>query len=281
MKPIFEIVPIYRLKPLEYVFPHHLSNLESMITDTINKPLIVDSNTGTILDGSHRYIYFFKNGFNEVPVWWIDYNDDRISTGISMSKEEIIKRKGLLPPRTTRHKFPFTKDDVPVKLNTLDKGEVRDASHLIWNSTKEEELLHNLGYLHELKESERYILQQIGMLKEKAVFPGKFNPPHIGHAATILKLKERYDLEVVVTGDIPEDSILSQDEIVNEIRNLLVNVSKIEGKLTDLKENPFDCLVISGNSEVGEWCKKVGAEYKYIERSGNLEAKMIRNARNS
>ena len=61
--PKFEIVEIGKLKPLELVFKNHLSNLESMINVVINKPIIVDINSGTILDGSHRYVYFFKNGY--------------------------------------------------------------------------------------------------------------------------------------------------------------------------------------------------------------------------
>lgn len=278
MYPKFEIVNINELVPLEYVFKHHLENLESMIKDVIYKPLIADINSGTILDGSHRYAYFYKHGYITVPVLWVDYMDSRISTGITLDKVQILNRNSLLPPRTTRHTFFFLKEDIVTSLDTLKKKKNnRKIDHLLWNSTKKEELQHNLGYLKELKESETYIRKQLNMMKEKAYFPGKFNPPHMGHAATILKLKEEYDLEVVVTGDIPENSKLSQDEIVSELQNLSVNVSKLDGKLIDLDKSPFNGIILTGNEEVIKWCEKTRTSYKYIDRSGKLEAKWFRN----
>ena len=70
----YEIVPIEKLIPLEQVFPTHLKNLEEMIDrdDFILKAIIADKKTGTILDGSHRYVYFLKRGFKTVPVHWVD-----------------------------------------------------------------------------------------------------------------------------------------------------------------------------------------------------------------
>lgn len=39
-----------------------------------------------------------------------------------------------------------------------------------------------------------------------AFFPGKFHPPHLGHAKTILKLITSYDKVVIgISEDVPED----------------------------------------------------------------------------
>ena len=274
--PIYEIVDISRLNPLELVFKHHLSNLESMIDGVVNKPIIADINSGTILDGSHRYVFFYKNGYLNVPVLWVDYLDERISTGIGLTKYDILNRHELLKPRTTRHKFFFTKDDIPTDLSTLKITKKRDCSHLVYDSTINEEIDHNKKYLKEIDETRSYIQQQINMMKPEAYFVGKFNPPHFGHATTILKLKKDYNLTVVVTNDIPPNSKYTQDEIVSEIENIGVRVVKFSSKLTEQKSDPFGKLLLSGNEEVLEWCKINNVKCKFIPRSGILESKKMR-----
>lgn len=274
--PKYEIVKIERLKPLEFVFAHHLHNLETMISDVVNKPIIADINTGTILDGSHRYVFFYKNGYLDVPVLWVNYQDERISTGIPITKLEIINRKNLLHPRTTRHKFPFIKTDIPTKLIKLKKGNEREFSHLVYDSSLEEEIEHNRKYLAEIDETRDYIQKQLNMMKEEGYFVGKFNPPHMGHALTILKLKEEYNLTVVVTKDVPKNSKYNQDEIVTEIKNLGVNVIKFNGKLTNQETDPFNKTILTGNEDVIEWCKNKNVKYEFIPRSGILESKKMR-----
>ncbi len=275
--PFFEICDITRLKPLEFVFRDHLLNLESIITDTINKPIIADINSGKILDGSHRYVFLYKEGYRSAPVLWVDYQDESISTGISMTKNEIVSIERLLPPRTTRHKFPFLKEDIPTNLSELNKGESRVADHLISNDDIDFQISHNIKYLKELEESREYILFQLGKLKDDAVFVGKFNPPHLGHAVTILNLKEKFNLTVVVTNDIPTGSKYTQQEIIEEIKLLGVNVKEFPHRLIDQQINPFPKqTILSGNPDVIDWCERVGARYKFIPRSGKLESKKMR-----
>ena len=122
------IVPIDRLKPLEKVFRYHLKNLSEMILKEgiVQTPIIADKKHGIVLDGSHRYIFFLMNGFKEVPVKFVDYEDEHIRVGsrlihrhlvqekIKISKKEVVRRglKGdLFYPRTTRHFFPFRKNE--------------------------------------------------------------------------------------------------------------------------------------------------------------------------
>ena len=87
-----EIVSIDKLLPLELVFPTHLKNLEDMINKDgfLLKAVIVDRKTGTVLDGSHRYVYLLKNGYKEVPVYWTDYDDENIRVGTILSHRFMI-----------------------------------------------------------------------------------------------------------------------------------------------------------------------------------------------
>ena len=162
------IYEINKLKPLEKVFPNHLSILSNMIKSStkVLSPIIADKETGIILDGSHRYIFFLKEGYLTVPVKLIDYKDEHIRVGTHLmhrhiidsdpgiSKNEVIKR-GLTgntyPPRTTRHFFPFRKNvNANVNLSDLLKGDPVDVSKYIANVSIEHEINHNLNYLDEI-----------------------------------------------------------------------------------------------------------------------------------
>jgi cytidyltransferase-like protein len=114
------------------------------------------------------------------------------------------------------------------------------------------------------------------MNKEKALFVGKFNPPHIGHAFTILKLMKKYDLTIVVTNDIPKNAYYTQEQIYNEMKNFNIPVIKVDFVLTKQKQNPFSDIILSGNPNVIKWCKKVNAKYEFIPRSGKIEARKMR-----
>lgn len=116
-----------------------------------------------------------------------------------------------------------------------------------------------------------------GTNKIKAVFPGKFNPPHIGHVKTILKLAKLYDLTVCVTTDIPPKAVLTPEEIAQEISELGVDVMVYNGVLCKADADPFGELVLTGNPKVIEWAKQVGAKYKFIPRSGQISGTQIRN----
>ena len=244
-----QIVNINELKPLEKVFLKHLQNLNIRLE--LRRPLIVDRETGTILDGSHRYAHLWGEGYEEAPVIYVDYSSGDISTGISMTKDEIVTRAttgSLLPPRTTRHKFPFKKEDVPTDLTTLKKGEKRPIDHLLETHTHRE-----------------------------AVFPGKFNPPHAGHIQTIQRLLNRYHLTVCVTEDQPDNAVMTPREIADEIE-FFAPTEILPGRLIDYDYNPFPGKVIcSGNQDVIDWAIKVGAEHEYIPRAGIISGTNIRN----
>lgn len=181
------IYPISILKPLEMVFPSHLKNLDNLIKrdNVIHTPLLADQETGIVLDGSHRYIFFLMNGYKTVPVKFVNYNDEHIRVGsrlihrhliddnISISKKEVIERGmagNLYPPRTTRHFFPFRKNEfINVKLSELERGKPVDISEFILISKIEDEIEHNNKYIleieHEFDELIRY-MEEVRQTKE-------------------------------------------------------------------------------------------------------------------
>ncbi|NQU87009.1 MAG: hypothetical protein HQ541_14730 [Mariniphaga sp.] len=194
---MFNLIKIEELKPLEMVFPNHLDNLSKMILESnvIQTPIIADTNTGVILDGSHRYVFFRKYGFINVPVKLVDYNDENIRVGSSLihrhlvdenniiSKKEVIKRGvsgNLFPPRTTRHFFPFRKNEfINIPLKELEKNIPRDVSQFIADVDIQYEINHNrmfikeiehefeelIRYMEEVRQTKMYLLNQIELME--------------------------------------------------------------------------------------------------------------------
>jgi len=272
----YEIISIDRLIPLEKVFTTHLKNLEEMIDNDnfLLKAIIADKKTGTIMDGSHRYVYLLKNGYKEVPTYWADYDDEDVRVGTNLShrffvdgstgitKEECRQRAleaNLFSPRTTRHFFPFRKVDISLSLDQLKKGESVDVQHLISEADVSEEIEHNkkyineingeveivIQYLEEVLQTKRYLLKQIehmNMKRDVAFFPGKFHPPHIGHIQTILNILPKYRKVIIgVTEDKPSDkTVTNSDDIISALKSFFktfnnVEVCKIIEVLTDKK----------------------------------------------
>jgi len=270
-----EIVPIDKLLPLEKVFPNHLKNLEEMIDNDgfILKAIIVDKNTGTILDGSHRYVYFLKKGYKEVPVYYTDYDDENIRVGTRLShrffidgdtgisKKECKERAlngNLFYPRTTRHFFTFRKNDISIPLAQLTKGEPVDVDYLIADVDMAEEIAHNeeyikeieeeveliVNYLSEVSQTKKYLTKQIGLMKASrkiAFLPGKFHPPHIGHILTILNVLPKYKkLILAVTEDTPKEKVTTAANIVDTLNLFFKDFNNVEvvlvgGVLTERK----------------------------------------------
>ena len=112
-----------------------------------------------------------------------------------------------------------------------------------------------------------------------AFFPGKFHPPHLGHARTILKLIKQYDKLVIgVSGDVPDDEVVEVEEIVCILKDLFtpfdnVDVVKMEGVLIEknnLEGLPSFDVLLSGNPRVLEWAHKMGVESEFIPRSEGI-----------
>ena len=259
----YDIVPIDKLLPLELVFPGHLRNLEEIIDNDgfILKAIIVDIKTGTILDGSHRYVYFLMKGYKEVPVYYTDYDNEDVrvgthlahrlfidgTTGISKREcRERASRGNLFPPRTTRHFFTFRKSDISVSLDQLAKGDPVNVDHLIAKVDISEEIAHNenfireidqefklvINYLSEVSQTRKYLTDQVKCMRggrQIAFFPGKFHPPHLGHLKTLLDLSSKYSKLIIgVSEDSPDSAVTNVDSIVSLLKSLFEHNSAIE-----------------------------------------------------
>jgi len=194
-----KLIEIKHLKPLERVLPSHLKNIQMMIErdGIIKKPLIVDREYGFVLDGSHRYAYLLQQGYRFAPVILVDYDDESIFVGnhlrhrflkdesFIISKAEVRDRainENIYPPRTTRHFFPFRKEDFPVELEKLEKGNPHNIDYLIDKLSLNEEIVIDKNYIHEIdeeieiiekylqeqKETKKYLLSQIEMMQNEA-----------------------------------------------------------------------------------------------------------------
>lgn len=111
----FKILSINVLREHERVDFNRLEELREEIASdgVLKKPILVDKNTLTILDGHHRLNALRRLGLSKIPVVLVDYNDSHIvvrkwGTDEILNKEEILRvaRCGkLFPSKTTQHFF--------------------------------------------------------------------------------------------------------------------------------------------------------------------------------
>jgi cytidyltransferase-like protein len=114
-----------------------------------------------------------------------------------------------------------------------------------------------------------------------AFFPGKFQPPHIGHARTISKLKRRFSKLIIgITEDGPR--VVSRDEVHSSFRDIFwqdVEYFLVDGTLTDYKDvkslPKFDILV-TGNDEIVRWAKSLGIVVEKVSRSDGISCSGVK-----
>jgi len=304
------IVSIDHLKPLEKVFLYHLKNLSEMILKEgiVHTPIIADKKSGIVLDGSHRYIFFLMNGYKEVPVKFVDYSDEHIRVGsrlihrylvdgkIEISKKEVLRRGingELFPPRTTRHFFPFRKNErINVSIDSLKKGSAIDVKKFIAKTTIQDEINHNqkylseiekefdelIRYMEEVRQTKYYLKNQILMMQKKskpvAFFPGKFQPVHMGHITSLMKIFDDYDKIIIgITSDSPNVlSLKSRKEI---FKSVLSRFNKFEFVLfdtalvniKDINTLPKFDVCVTGNQSVVDFMKKNNFKTRLLRRS--------------
>lgn len=163
-----KLVRLSLLKPIEKVMPTHLQYIKNQIEQIgyINKPLIIDKKNHIILDGSHRYAYLRSHGYTYAPVIMVDYSSEQVQVGSNLihkfinekhstiTKKDVINKalnQKLFEPRSTRHFFPFKKDDIPTKLDRLIKSKNSSIKHLISQKTIQEEIVCNQNYIKEIE----------------------------------------------------------------------------------------------------------------------------------
>lgn len=164
----FTLVPTHTLRPIEKIHPRHYRVIEEDLLQSgvMNKPLIVDRVTHAVLDGSHRYAFLLKHGYQHSPAVLCDYDDESIFVGTHLQQRfeydasKWINKKhvratsisgDLYEPRTTRHFFPFRKDDMPCELNQLTRGDAQSVDHLLFRTDLKDEIAKNDLYIDELE----------------------------------------------------------------------------------------------------------------------------------
>ena len=114
-----------------------------------------------------------------------------------------------------------------------------------------------------------------------AFFPGKFQPPHLGHVETINRILEDYDKVIIgITEDKPR--VMSQKEVAQHFKKAFkhlrpdkfIEIIFLKGKLCDWSEEyamknlpDFDVLITAGNTEVEEWARSCDIPVINIPRS--------------
>ncbi|AJI56769.1 cytidyltransferase-like domain protein [Francisella philomiragia] len=108
----------------------------------------------------------------------------------------------------------------------------------------------------------------------KAIFLGKFQPPHLGHIRTILKIAKEYEF-VIVGITMGEPKVIQYEEvrtILEEVFSTCNNISirLIDGTIEDDTSNidtiDFD-VVVSGNQKVLDILKNKGYKTKFQSRT--------------
>ena len=127
-----ELVPITWLRPHEEVKPRNVDTLHEMTLrwSAYTKPLLVDRESGTILDGHHRHQVGIRIGLSRLPVIKVDYLEDEsieldiwpASTLESLTKQQVIDMalsENVFPPKTSRHRFSDHLPPIAVPLDLL------------------------------------------------------------------------------------------------------------------------------------------------------------------
>tara|TARA_Y100000588_G_C14141706_1_gene876385 strand:- start:879 stop:1286 length:408 start_codon:yes stop_codon:yes gene_type:complete len=130
------LVPIDWLKAHEEIRPKKVHELAEVTKKwgCYTKPLLVDMNTGTILDGHHRHQVGLLLNLRRLPAILFDYLEDDSITVVawpncgleSLSKKDVIdmaQSNELYPPKTSRHTTEWNTPPIHVSLEKLSKVE--------------------------------------------------------------------------------------------------------------------------------------------------------------
>lgn len=111
----------------------------------------------------------------------------------------------------------------------------------------------------------------------RAIFLGKFQPPHLGHIRTILKVAQEYT-EVIVGITKGEPKVVDYNEVANILMEVFagysnISVVLIDGMIEDgsasIKDYTFD-VVVSGNNKVLEILNKQGYKTVFQNRTDGV-----------
>ncbi len=128
----FELLPIDRLRAHEATNPLLLRvTIEAIEREgEVRRPLLVEREHHIILDGHHRFAALRALGCRRAPAYVAAYSTPMIQLSTwpgapvdHITKEEVVRqvmeRKMLFPPKTTRHIVQVQLPDHPVSLEEL------------------------------------------------------------------------------------------------------------------------------------------------------------------
>lgn len=126
-----QLVTVNWLKPHEEIKIKQRDKLLDMTKrwGGFTKPILVDTHTGSLLDGHHRLSVAQELGLNLIPAICIDYLNSELitlelwpNTNIeSINKKDVIEMcmgNELYPPKTTKHDVIY---DLPPIMVTLEE----------------------------------------------------------------------------------------------------------------------------------------------------------------
>ncbi|MDP7004469.1 MAG: hypothetical protein QGG21_05620 [Candidatus Thalassarchaeaceae archaeon] len=127
-----ELVPLEVLRPHEGTIAKKVDELERMTHrwKAYVLPLVIDKNTGVILDGHHRHQVALRLNLLCLPCVSVDYaGDDTIELDVwpscgrdSITKKEVIDAGmlgNLFPPKTSRHRLSDHLPPISMPLSRL------------------------------------------------------------------------------------------------------------------------------------------------------------------
>jgi len=195
------LLPIEQLKPHEKGSPLYLELLkQEILKDGVLKyPIIADEKTLVILDGMHRWLALQSLGYEKIPVLLVNALENpkirigsrRVHRYINNSNMHITAKDvlsaglsgQLMPPRTTRHFFPFLKPPkIDYPLNSLGKTAPKDISKYLARMSPKEcrEAIKN--WLKEITEELAFLKKRIEEVeKEKEEFLTRIKSLNNGH----------------------------------------------------------------------------------------------------
>ena len=183
-------VPIEQLKPHEKGSPLYLELLKNeILKDGVLKyPIIADEKSLVILDGMHRWLALQSLGYEKIPVLFVNALENpkirigsrRVHRYIDNSNKHITAKEvisaglsgSLMPPRTTRHFFPFLKPPrIDCPLDSLGKSVSKDVSKYLVEASSEEYRKVIKSWLEEISEELDFLKKRIEEVeKEKEEF---------------------------------------------------------------------------------------------------------------
>ena len=115
-----------------------------------------------------------------------------------------------------------------------------------------------------------------------AIFPGRFQPPHLGHVLTLMRIYPLYDEVIIAVSEYtygggktqvihPEVAKKILEDVFQHLPKFqVVLIGKGFIKRTTFNDLPNFDVVVTGNLETIRKMEKLGIKTRYVERTKGL-----------